>query len=274
MAHYLISAKTATLHVSKGNRKIGKGIWAFSTLPGNQDHLLYVKGLGLLTSVPGTCSKYCEGCAKDGACYAWRDAKLHHNVTIKAWGENTVLLREDIDGLFNQIDEFITKKNAKYNDTKDEKYLRVRVWRWHVSGEIESLKQLEKMNELAVKHPEVNFGVYTKNFDVLDEFLTNSADGNFADNFIVNVSQWHGVADEFLAKWPGRFNVFEYDDSNLKGCELSDEDKARLKKVAHCPAVAPDGTHRKDKDGNPITCDHCNRCYTKRPGQLTAVHAH
>lgn len=273
MAIYEIKIENARLHVSQGNRKIGKGIWSFSTLPGNQDHLLYVKGKGLLTTVPGTCSKYCEGCAKDGCCYAWRDAKLHSNACIPAWGENTLLLREKPEELFRQIDQFITEKNAKYLETNDEKYHKVRIWRWHVSGEIESLHQLEMMDRIAVKHPEVRFSVYTKNYDVLERFLIKYGDKGFADNFIINVSEWHGVAKEFLTKYPNTFNVFEYDDSNLKGCELSEEEKARLTKVTHCPAVTKDGHHALNANGEPITCDHCQRCYTKT-GKRTAVYAH
>ena len=163
MSLYTIKLEEAKLHISKGNSKIGKGIWSFSTLPGNSEHLIYINGKILLTDIPGTCSKYCNGCAKDGACYAWRDAKLHHNVTIRAWGENTLLLRHDPDKLFSMIDEFITTKNKKK--------IQVNTWRWNVSGEIESLKQLELMNDLAAKHPEVAFGIYTKNYDVLEEFI-------------------------------------------------------------------------------------------------------
>ena len=272
MALYVLKLEDAKLHVSKGNRKIGKGIWAFSTLPGNKDNLLYVKNKGLLTTVHGTCSKYCTDCFNNG-CYAVRDAKLHSNVTIKAWGENTLLLRHDPKQLFAMINTFITEKNAKYLETKDEKYHRVCTWRWHVSGEIETLEQLELMNEVATKHPEVMFSVYTKSFDILDDYLTKHGEHGFASNFVVNVSQWHHVADAFLQKHPGVFNVFEYDDSNLKDCEMSNEDKGRLTKVPHCPAVTSDGHHRLDKDGNPVTCDHCKRCYTKT-GHATAVYAH
>lgn len=272
MAIYLLKIEDAKLHVSKGNRKIGKGIWAFSTLPGNENNLLYVKGKGLLTTVHGTCSKYCTDCFNNG-CYAVRDAKLHSNVTIKAWGDNTLLLRADPKGLFNQIDAFITDKNKKFVETKDEKYHRVCTWRWHVSGEIETLEQLELMNDIAVKHPEVNFGVYTKNFDVLEAYILKHGKDGFAKNFIVNVSEWHGVAQLFINKYPGIFNVFEYDDSNLKDCVMSDTDKQRLEKVIHCPAVTKDGHHKLDANGNPITCDHCKRCYTKT-GHRTAVYAH
>lgn len=274
MALYLIKPEDARLHVSKGNRKIGTGIWALSTLPGNQDHLLHIKGKGLLTTIPGTCSKYCDGCAKDGACYAWRDAKLHHNAVIKAWGENTLLLRENIDKFFEDINVFISAMNAKYKLTKNPDHRRVKVWRWHVSGEIESLQQLEKMNEVALKHPEVIFSVYTKNYDVLREFLTKNPNGDFAPNFVVNVSQWHHVADDFLAEYPDKFNVFEYDDSHLKTCEMSEEDKARLAKMKHCPSVGKDGKRRKKADGTLWTCSDCLFCYEKHPGEHIAVHAH
>lgn len=272
MAYYLLKAEDARLHVSQGNRKIGKGIWSFSTLPGNKDNLLFVKGKGLLTAVPGTCSHYCTDCFNNG-CYAVRDAKLHSNACIPAWGENTLLLREAPQRLFSEIDMFITVRNAKYIQTKDEKYHKVQTWRWHVAGEIESLAQLEMMNQIALKHPEVNFGVYTKNFDVLEKYIKVHGSKEIAENFIINVSEWHGVAKKFLKKHPGIFNVFEYDDSNLKDCSLSEKEIARLAKTPHCPAVMKNGTHRLDKDGNPVTCDHCKRCYTKT-GARTAVYAH
>ena len=266
MALYMIKLEEAKLHISKGNSKIGKGIWSFSTLPGNSEHLIYIGGKDgenkiLLTDIPGTCSKYCNGCAKDGACYAWRDAKLHHNVTIRAWGENTLLLRHDPDKLFSMIDEFITNKNKKK--------IQVNTWRC----EIESLKQLELMNDLAAKHPEVAFGIYTKNYDVLEEFIKIHGVEALSENFTINVSEWHGVAAAFIAKYPGVFNVFEYDDSNHKGNELSEADVERLKHVTHCMAVKADGHHAKTPDGRPITCDMCKRCY-HRTGQRTAVYAH
>lgn len=267
MAVYEIKLEEASLHVSKGNNKIGKGIYSFSTLPGNADHILTLKTGEQLTNIPGTCSKYCEGCAKDGSCYAWRDAKLHHNVVIKAWGENTLLLREDPDNLFNMIDTFITEKNSKPFKVE------VATWRWNVSGEIESLKQLELMNNLAIKHPEVMFGVYTKNYDVLEEFIAKHGAPAIAENFVINISEWHGVARKFLNKYPGVFNVFEYDDSNRKDCDLSEEEKARLAKLPHCPAVTKDGHHATNKDGKPITCDGCTHCYRKT-GRVTAVYAH
>ena len=287
---YEINRDQAQLHVSKGNAKIGKGIWSFSTLPGNEDHLLTLKGGELLTDVPGTCSKYCEGCF-GGGCYAVRDAKLHHNATIPAWAENTALLRSG--KLWEELDTFLTLKNGralKYlretpydasDDTAErERYVAVarglatvKYFRIHVSGEIEDANQLRRWNQIARQHPETVFGMYTKNFDALAEFLDDEPEG-FAENFVINVSEWHGVAKTFLEKysWAG-LNVFEYDDGLQRGCGLDEAEKARLAKVPHCPAVTREGHHAKLPDGSEMTCDRCGRCYRKT-GERTAVYAH
>ena len=286
---YGLDADKAKLHLSKGNAKIGKGIWSFSTLPGNADHMIRLKDGTLLTDVPGTCSKYCDGCARDGACYAWRDAKLHSNATIPAWGENTLLLRSG--KLWDELETFLTLKNGKarkYLSTvlkcglDPNEALRnahelavVKTFRIHVSGELEDVHQLRRWNLLALAHPEINFGIYTKNFDALAEFLdAGSAGCQPAPNLCVNVSEWHGVAKEFLEghAW-AKLNVFEYDDSLQRGCGLDDAEKERLAKLPHCPAVGKDGKHRATPAGDPITCDMCGRCYRKT-GERTAVYAH
>lgn len=266
---YIIKEEEATLHISKGNSKVGKGIYTWSTLPGNRKNLLVLNKTVVLTSIPGTCSKHCEGCF-NGGCYAVNSAKLHHNVVIKAWGDNTLLLRSG--RAFGMIDEFISKKNRRYLKTGDrENHAVVKTFRINVSGEIESAAELERWNELAKKHPEVNFGLYTKNYEALEEFMEKH--GDTADNFCINVSEWHGVAKEFLARHPGRFNVFEYDDSNRKSCGMSPEDIERLSKTVHCPAVTRAGKHAKGPNGEEITCDHCGKCYRKT-GLRTAVWAH
>ena len=272
---YKINPEQVSLHISKGNSKIGEGIYSFSTLPGNAEHLLTTSTKGLLTDIPGTCSRFCDGCF-NGGCYAVRDAKLHHNATIPAWAENTLLLRSG--RLWDELGTYLTLKNGKA-----EKYLQnahesgmdpdvalkvarglavVKMFRIHVSGELEDVKQLRRWNLLALAHPEIQFGMYTKNFDALAEFLDGGSD--FAPNLVVNVSQWHGVADEFLAKYGwAKLNVFTYDDHR----------EARLLKVQHCPAVTPQGHHAKRPDGTPIQCDQCRRCYVKT-GKETAVYAH
>lgn len=277
--YYQINESEAKLHISlKGNSKIGEGIASFSTLPGNADHLLYTKEKGLLTDIPGTCSRFCDQCAKDGACYAWRDAKLRNRTVIPAWGENTLLLRSG--RLWEELDAFLTLKNAKAIKAlragvplqEARKLANVKILRQHVSGEIESVDDLRHWVAIARKHVETVIYVYTKNFDALGEYLDGGED--FPENYVVNVSQWHGVADEFLAKYSwAKLNVFTYDDSMRKGCDLPQAERGRLAMLPHCPAVLPNGHHAKLPDGREITCSMCGRC-TRKTGKETAVYAH
>lgn len=289
---YQLDPSKAELHISKGNAKIGKGIFSYSTLPGNAEHMITLKDGTLLTDIPGTCSKYCEGCAKDGACYAWRDAKLHSNATIPAWGENTLLQREG--RVWDEVGKFLTLKNGKA-----QKYLReaheagtdpevavrqarklavVKLFRIHVSGEVESASQLRKWNIIALAHPETVFGLYTKNFDALAEFLDGDGEegsgDSFAPNFVVNVSEWHGVAKPFLEKhaW-AKLNVFEYCPTNRKDCDLPDDEVARIEALPKCPAVTRSGHHATLPNGEPVTCSICKKCYTKT-GRHIGVWSH
>lgn len=248
------------LHISDKNSKMGK-IANFSTLPGNSEHMLYVKG-ELLTDVPGTCTGNCEGCFNN--CYAVKSCKLHHNKCIEAWGENTLLLRSG--GLEEAVDAYIKSINENPRRKAKIEYFRI-----NCSGEVESAADLEVWNNIAQKNPSVKFGIYTKNYEALTEFMDKYGDS--AKNFVINISQWHHLADNIIEKYKGKLNVFEYDDSQLKNNELSEEDKARLEKTVHCPAVTKKGKHAKNSKGEDITCISCTRCYQKR-GRTTAVYAH
>lgn len=261
---YTVDLATAKLHISQGNDKIGKMIWSFSTLPGNEEHLLYIKDGILLTDIAGTCTKHCDECF-NGGCYAVNSAKLHHNAVIQAWAENTLLLNAGL--VFDLIDKFISDKN------KDTAHPKITIFRINVSGEIKDCDELIKWNALAVNHPEVRFGIYTKNYEALDELCKTIGVESIAENFVINVSEWHGVASDFINRYPGVFNVFEYDDSNRKNNGLSESEKTRLAAVAKCPAVTPKGGHAKRPDGSAITCSDCQRCYRKT-GARTAVYAH
>ena len=253
---YVIKPEEAKLHVSIGNSKIGKGVYNFSTLPGNAENLLKLKDGTLLTNIPGTCSKHCQGCF-NGGCYAVKSACLHSNVVIKAWAENTLLLRQGV--VWGQLNDYITNNEHK-----------IKLFRINVSGEVISVKDLEQWNSIALSHPNIAFGLYTKNFEALDEFMQRY--GDTAPNFCINISQWNHVADAFLKKYPNQFNVFEYDETNRSSCNWSVQDRYRLAQIHHCPAVDFKGHHRK-LDGKSITCDLCQRCYHKT-GRVTAVYAH
>lgn len=226
--------------ITKGNMKIGKGIYSFSLLPGDEPLSTQSE---LLTDIPGTCSGICGDCKKN--CYAIRDAKLHNNVTIPAWAKNTLLMRNNLDDLMNKIDNFIKKHEVK-------------TFRWQVAGEIESYEYLCKMNEIASNNPTVTFGAYTKRFDLIERFLKEN--GSFASNLCINMSEWNHNTDGY--ELPG-MNSFVWDDG-------SDPEVAKL---PHCPAVSkPAKVGGKGRETG-ITCDQCGRCY-RVTGTKTAVYNH
>lgn len=282
--YYTINEDQAKLHISQGNEKIGKGIWSFSTLPGNEEHMIETKDKGLLTDIPGTCSHLCDGCFK--SCYARASLLLHHNVNVKAWGENTLLLRNG--KLWDDLELFIKLMNGKA-----ERFLRqaredkmnpdealkkahelavVKILRVDVSGEIENVEQLRRWNLLALAHPYVQFSTYTKNFEAVAAFLDGGSD--FAENFVVNISQWNHCADAFLEKYSwAKLNVFEYCPNNRKDCDLPPEEIERLEKLPKCPAVTRSGHHAKTPDGRDITCTLCQNCYRKT-GRHIGVWSH
>lgn len=228
--------KDMTISLVNGNNKVGKGIWCFNTLPG--DEPLSNSTKGKLTNIRGTCSGCCDGCANK--CYAIRDGKLHHNSCIPAWSKNTLLARYNIDGMFAQLKSSLMKKKAA-------------VLRWHSAGEIESYNYLLHMVKLAVDMPQTQFYCYTKRFDYITQYLNEFK--KFPKNLVVNISVWHGNDAGYNF---GNLNKFVYDDGT----------DTKVKKMRHCPAV--------DKNGNStgFTCAQCGWCFKGNYGRVTAVYSH
>ena len=227
---------TMKISLVRGNSKLGKGVYAFNLLPG--DAPLSTKDKGQLTNVRGTCGGCCDGCEK--VCYAVNDARRYHNTCMPSLGKNTVIMRHDLDDMFAQLkSECVAKK--------------VRVLRYHSSGEVESYDYLLHMVQLANELPDVKFYFYTKRFAFVERYLGEYR--QFPNNLVCNISEWKGNTAGF--KLDG-LNVFTYDDG-------TDES---LKSVTHCPAV--------DKNGHKtgVSCDQCGRCFAGNTGRVTAVYSH
>ena len=224
------------ISLAKGNTKLGKGVYAFNLMPG--DEPLSTKDKGQLTNVRGTCGGCCSDCK--GVCYAIRDASRYHNTCIPSLGKNTLIMRHDIDNMFQQLKNACIAKKVK-------------ILRYHSSGEIESYDYLLHMVKLAVELPDVKFYFYTKRFEYIEQYLTDHK--VFPSNLICNISEWNGNTNGFNLNG---VNVFTYDDGN----------NPELKDVIHCPAV--------DKNGHKtgIHCDQCKRCFSNNDGHVTAVYAH
>ena len=106
----LYNINTANLHISKGNSKLGRGVYNISFVPGNKEHRPKIRGT-VVSNVVGTCSKHCGQCASSRACYAFKSFIRHHNATVQAWSENTLLLRSG--KLFNKVAAWIEENNNK-----------------------------------------------------------------------------------------------------------------------------------------------------------------
>ena len=220
----------------KGNSKLGKGVYAFNLLPG--DEPISTKDKGQLTNVRGTCGGCCNECKNE--CYAISDTRRYHNTCIPSLAKNTVIMRHDIDDMFAQLKSECEAK-------------KVRVLRYHSSGELESYEYLLHMVKLAKQLSSVQFYFYTKRFKFIERYLAER--GKFPDNLICNISEWNGNTKDFNLIG---LNVFTYDDGT----------NPALSKVTHCPAVDRHGR----KTG--ISCDQCKRCFSKNDGHITAVYAH
>lgn len=222
--------------IVNGNSKLGKGVYALNLLPG--DEPLSTKDKGQLTNVSGTCKGCCDGC-KD-FCYAISDTRRYHNTCIPSLARNTLVARNDLDGMFEQVKEQLIKKNAK-------------VLRYHSSGEIETYDYLLHMVKTARELPNVYFYFYTKRFDYIEMYLKQFK--KFPDNLVCNISEWNGNTDGYYLNG---LNRFVYDDGS----------DPELTKAVHCPAV--------DKNGHKtgVTCVQCGRCYRGNDGHITAVYDH
>ena len=232
MAKYnLFLNGTTRIHVTGGNAKIGKGVFNISLLP--SDSPLTKKDGTILTNISGTCKGCCDGCKNN--CYAVKQAVYHHNSVVTAWGENTILARENMTEFFHQLDVFFSENI-------------VSVFRWHVGGEFFSIEYMKAVYDFCAKHPETKFYAYTKRFSWVEKLDTYKP-----DNLVVNVSIWHNNYSN-----PLNYPTFIYDDG------IDDN----IAKMPHCPAVDKDGHE------TGVTCAKCRRCFTAQKGNNIAVYAH
>ena len=236
------------ISISQRNGKLGN-IPQFNTLPG--DELLRNGNGQYLTNIKGTCGGCCSDCKS--SCYAIKCCLFHHNSTIPAWGRNTVIMRNDPEKVKREIKDYCTKNIVRY-------------FRFHTSGEIESLDQLKLYCEICNENQDVVFYIYTKRFDLIAEYFVLK-ENPLPENFVINLSEWHENVKKFLSTYDeyegvhdffDKLNVFAFDDK-CKEAEYAST-------LVHCPAI--------DKTGHEtgVTCAQCRRCM--KPGHKTAVYEH
>ena len=170
--------------ISSGNRKIGKT---------------------LNVSLPPimTCAN-CKECKH--LCYDVKACLQYPNTVIDARMRNLVILLKDRNEYFKRIQD-------KLNGRRKNKF-----FRWHVAGDIIDIDYFDRMVEIAKKNPDFVFWTYTKNYKVVNEWISEHGNKKSAlpKNLSVMFSEWRGV--EMVNPYKlGEFRVVFKDEKKPKG---------------------------------------------------------
>lgn len=220
------------IHVSNGNGKLGNGIYNISLLPGS--HILTFADGTPITNIVGTCQGCCSEC--EAYCYARKFPIMYPN-TLKAWGENTVLAREDMGRFFDLL-----KCYFGYNI--------ISMFRIHVGGEFFSKEYMVRWMYFTKTHPDTKFYFYTKRYEWLNDL---GAENLIPENVVPIVSpEGKGFSN------PNKFFEFIVDDGTNE----------EIKKLPHCPAVNKNGHE------TGMVCAKCKLCLNGERGHKVACYKH
>lgn len=207
-----------------GNIKLGN-MATFSKLKGDEDfNTCY-------GTIKGTCGGFCAGCT--GACYV--NKSYRYPSVIKGHARNTAAFRIDIDKAFYDLDMQLTRKRRPFE-----------IIRINQSGELESRTEFLKWCELATRHTESIFYIYTKAYKYVDDLIDI-----MPRNLFLNISIWHEQGIEFYRKHKNapQVKAFIY----LDGYEYPED----IKPQTTCKA------YEHGKLNHDITCDKCRKCFNK-----------
>ena len=244
---------------SASNIKLGNmGSWA--ELFGNCDW--YIPELDV--TVRGTCGEYCQGCfnhenPKASPCYVTKSYIMYTNrkedgsvgdiltdkcSVKKGHAYRTIAMTMFRKDLLLSLDKQLTNKKKKFE-----------IIRINESGELTCYEDLALWCELARRHPETIFYIYTKNYKAVRKALIN---GVVPSNLFINISIWHqlGISAYLEMKDNPQIRAFCLVDDEWtkekywsKGIEIT----------SMCPAYDENGKMNHD-----VTCDKCKKCASYR----------
>lgn len=116
-----------------------------------------------------TCPKGAP-CAKK--CYAAKLCRIYSTVR-NAYQRNLDILKNDFNSYFEQV--LKAARVTKY-------------FRWHVSGDIPNYSYFANMVDIAEQLPDTRFLAFTKNYDVVNSYITY--DRKLPDNLKIIFSAW------------------------------------------------------------------------------------
>lgn len=252
------------------NRKLGKmGSWAM--LFGDAEW--YIPELNV--TVNGTCGGHCKGCfnsddPKNSPCYVAKSYMMYTNrnedgtvgditknkCSVKlGHAYRTIAMTMFRDELLIMLDLQLTRKKKKFA-----------IVRINESGELTCYDDLKLWCELAKRHPETVFYLYTKNYDAVRKAI---ADDIIPENLFINISIWHeyGIKEYLEMKDHPQIRAFVLVDK-----EWTVERYAQYGIYIEdmCPAYDING-----KMNHAITCDFCGKrhCFS-RYNRVTGCYEH
>lgn len=213
-------------------------------------------------TVRGTCGQHCKGCfnpdnPKCSACYVAKSYYMHTNknedgstgdilrnkCSVKrGHAYRTIAMTMFRDDLLLSLDKQLT------NLRKELKVVRI-----NESGELTCYEDLALWSELAKRHTEIIFYLYTKNYKVVRKALINQI---VPSNLFINISVWHenGIEDYLEMK----------DHPQIRAFCLVDEDWTKQKYYSKgieitsmCGAYDENG-----KMNHTVTCAKCKKCFS------------
>ena len=157
-----MDASEIAICISNGNRKIGR-----------------VMNVSLMPVM--TCAN-CKECKY--LCYDIKACLQYPDTVINARMRNTVLARDHREEFFHRIDEKMSRRRKN-------KY-----FRWHVAGDILDMDYFSRMVENARRHPDFVIWTYTKNYAIVNEYVSahgGTIEAAIPANFHIMFSEWDGM---------------------------------------------------------------------------------
>lgn len=211
----------------KGNIKIGS-MWSWSKLAGNRN----------INGCIGSCGAYCESC-QDGGCYVFKSYR--YPSVIKGHSRNTTAFRNDLQGSFKELQQQIDRAKNKPD-----------IIRINQAGEIETPLELLLWCKTAEKYSDIDFYMYTKNFDAVRMVINTYDNGEtMPENITILVSIWHeyGMKEYQELKKYSFIKAFVYlDGFKYDGLNIQ----------TYCHAYDNHG-----KLNHAITCEKCKKCFNR-----------
>lgn len=144
------------IKLSYGNRKTGSLVPSISLIP------------------IADCGHNCKVCAN--GCYAARSIACY-DASRKMMAHNSAIAHGDLPRYFRELNAAV----------KFIRFLRI-----HVSGDIINPAYLTGMVDVAFKNPHCQFLCFTKQFEIINDYLDDHDDG-FPENLHIIFSEWRGL---------------------------------------------------------------------------------